>query len=105
MEREQQVQREMEKIKNVIEKMQEQTRGRSPENLQNLMVNGKKFVSDIENLREDIRWQNPVIAVALWREAREQVKQVYAGICEMPNKVKIAVRDKAYSIVDQAVDC
>lgn len=103
MERERQVQREMEKIKNVIEKMQEQTRGRSPENLQNLMVNGKKFVSDIENIREDIRWQKPVIAVALWREAREQVKQVYAGIQEMPDKIKVAIRNKAYSIVDQAV--
>lgn len=103
MERERQVQREMEQIKNIIERMQEQTRGNSPENLRSLMANGKKFVSDIENLRADIRWQKPVIAAALWKEAREQVKQVYTGIREMPDKIKTAVRDKAYSIVDQAV--
>ena len=103
VERERQVQREMEQIKNIIERMQEQTRGSSPENLRNLMANGKKFISDIENLSEDIRWQKPVIAAALWKEAREQVKQVYIGIREMPDKMKTAVRDKAYSIVDQAV--
>jgi hypothetical protein len=103
MERERQVQREMEQIKNIIEQMQEQTRGSSPENLQKLMINSKKFVSDIENLREDIHWQKPVIAAALWKEAREQVKQVYTEIREIPDKIKTAVRDKAYSIVDQAV--
>ena len=102
VERERQVQREMEQIKNIIEQMQEQTRGNSPEDLQKLMANGKKFVSDIENLRADIRWQKPVIAAALWKEAREQVKQVYTGIREMPDKMKVAVRNKAYSIVDQA---
>ncbi|WP_143745097.1 hypothetical protein [Megasphaera cerevisiae] len=101
VERERQVQMEMKQIKNIIEQMQ--TRGSSPENLQNLMVNGKKFVSDIENLCEDIHWQKPVIAAALWKEAREQVKQVYTGIQEMPDKIKTAVRDKAYSMVDQAV--
>lgn len=103
VERERHVQREMEQIKNIIEQMQEQTKGSSPEEMQKLMANGKKFVSDIEHLREDICWQKPVIAAALWKEAREQVKQVYTGIREMPNKVKMAVRDKAYSIVDQAV--
>lgn len=103
IERERQVQREMEQIKNIIERMQEQTRGHSPKNLRNLMANGKKFVSDIENLHADLRWQKPVIAAALWKEAREQVKQVYTGIREMPDKIKTAVRDKAYSIVDQAV--
>lgn len=103
VERERQVRKEMEKIKNIIEQMQEQTRGNSPEDLQKLMANGKKFVSDIENLRADIRWQKPVLAAALWKEACEQVKQVYTGIREIPNKIKIAVRDKTYSIVDQAV--
>ena len=103
MERERHVQREMEQIKNIIERMQEQTRGSSSEKMQNLVTNSEKFVSDIENLREDIRWQKPVIAAALWKEAREQVKQVYTGIQEMPDKVKVAVRNKAYSIVDQAV--
>lgn len=103
VERERQVRKEMEQIKNIIEQMQEQTRGNSSENLQKLMANSKKFVSDIETLREDIRWQKPVIAAALWKEAREQVKQVYTGIREMPDKIKTAVRDKAYSIVDQAV--
>ena len=102
VERERQVRKEMDKIKNIIEQMQEQTRGNSPEDLQKLMANGKKFVSDIENLRADIRWQKPVIAAALWKEAREQVKQVYTGIREMPDKMKVAVRNKAYSIVDQA---
>lgn len=103
VERERQVRKEMEKIKNIIEQMQEQTRGNSPEDLQKLMANGKKFVSDIENFRADIRWQKPVLAAALWKEAREQVKQVYTGIREIPDKIKIAVRDKTYSIVDQAV--
>ena len=103
VERERQVQREMDQIKNIIEQMQNQTRGSSPENLQKLVANGKKFVSDIENLRADIRWQKPVIAAALWKEAREQVKQVYTGILEMPDKMKVAVRNKAYGIVDQAV--
>ena len=103
VERGRQFQREMEQIKNIMEKMQEQIKRRSPENLQKLMTNGKKFVSDIENLREDIRWQKPVIAATLWKEAREQVSQVYTGIREIPNKVKIAVRNKAYNIVDQAV--
>ena len=103
VERERQVQREMEQIKNIIERMQEQTRGSSSEKMQNLVANGEKFVSGIENLRADIRWQKPVIATALWKEAREQVKQVYTGIREMPDKMKVAVRDKAYSIVDQAV--
>ncbi len=103
VERERQVRKEMEKIKNIIEQMQEQTRGNSPEDLQKLMANGKKFVSDIENLRADIRWQKPVLAAVLWKEAREQVKQVYTGIREIPDKIKIAVRDKTYSIVDQAV--
>ena len=103
MERERQVQREMEQIKNIIDQMHEQTIGSSPEKMQKLVANGKKFVSDIENIREDIRWQKPVIAAALWKEAREQVKQVYNGIRKMPNKVKSAVRDKTYNIVDQAV--
>ncbi len=103
MERERQVQREMEQIKNIIEQMHEQTKGSSPEKMQNLVANGKKFVSDIENLREDIRWQKPVIAAALWKEAREQVKQVYTGIREVPDKIKAVVRDKTYSIVDQAI--
>ena len=103
VERERQVQREMEQIKNIIERMQEQTKGRSPEKMQKLVTDSKKFVSDIENFREDIRSQKPVIAAALWKEAREQIKQVYTGIREMPNKVKTAVQDKAYSIVDQAV--
>lgn len=103
MERERQIQREMEKIKNIIEQMQEQTRGSSPEKLQKLVANGKKNICDIENLREDIHWQKPVIAAALWKEAREQVKLVYTGIREMPNKVKVAVRDKTYNIVDLAV--
>ena len=102
VERERQVQRKMEQIKNIIEQMQ-QTKGSSPENLRDLMANGKKFISDTENLREGVRWQKPVIAAALWKEAREQVKQVYTGIQEMPDKIKIAVRDKAYSVVDQAV--
>jgi len=100
---ERQVQREMEQIKNIIERMQEQTRGSSSEKMQNLVDNGEKFVSDIENLRAEIRWQKPVIAAALWKEAREQVKQVYTGIQEMPDKIKVAVRNKAYIIVDQAV--
>ena len=103
VERERQVQREMEQIKNIIEQMQEQTRGSSSEKMKNLVANGAKFVSDIENFRTDIRWQKPVIAAALWKEAREQAKQVYTGIREMPDKLKMAVRDKAYSIVDQAV--
>ena len=103
VERERQVQREMEQIKNIIERMQEQTRGSSSEKMQNLVANGEKFVSDIENFRADIRWQKPVIAAALWKEACEQVKQVYTGIQEMPDKIKVAVRNKAYSIVDQAV--
>ena len=103
MERERQVQREMEQIKNIIEQMQEQTKGSSPEKMQKLVASSKKFVSDIENLREDIRCQKPVIAAALWKEAREQVKMVYTGIREMPDKIKVVVRDKAYSIVDQAV--
>lgn len=103
VERERQVQREMEQIKNIIERMQEQTKGSSSEKMQNLVANGEKFVSDIENLRADIRWQKPVIATALWKEAREQVKQIYTGIQEMPDKMKVAVRNKAYSIVDQAV--
>ena len=103
MERERQVQREMDQIKNIIEQMQEQTKDSSPKEMQKLMANGKKFVSDIENLREDICWQKPVIAAALWKEAREQVKQVYTGIREIPDKIKAAVRDKTYSIVDQAI--
>ena len=103
VERERKVQREMEQIKNIIERMQEQTRGSSSEKMQNLVANGEKFVSDIENFRADIRWQKPVIAAALWKEACEQVKQVYTGIQEMPDKIKVAVRNKAYSIVDQAV--
>ncbi|WP_196605408.1 hypothetical protein [Pectinatus haikarae] len=103
VERERQVQREMEQIKNIIERMQEQTRGSSSEKMQNLVDNGEKIISDIENLRAEIRWQKPVIAAALWKEAREQVKQVYTGIQEMPDKIKVAVRNKAYSIVDQAV--
>ena len=103
VERERQVQREMEQIKNIIERMQEQTNGNSSEKIQNLVSNGEKFVSDIENLHTDIRWQKPVIATALWKEAREQVKQVYTGIQEMPDKMKVAVRNKTYSIVDQAV--
>ncbi|WP_196605414.1 hypothetical protein [Pectinatus haikarae] len=103
MERERQVQRKMEQIKNIIEQMQERTKGSSPEEMQKLMVNGKKFVSDIENLREDIRWQKPVIVAALWKEVGEQVKQVYTGIREVPGKIKAAVRDKTYSIVDQAI--
>ena len=69
VERERQVQREMEQIKNIIERMQEQTRGSSSEKMQNLVANGEKFVSGIENLRADIRWQKPVIATALWKEA------------------------------------
>ena len=103
VERERQVQREMEQIKNIVERMQEQTRGSSSEKMQNLVANGEKFVSDIEKFRADIRWQKPVIAAALWKEAREQVKQVYNGIQEMPDKIKVAIRNKAYSIVDQAV--
>lgn len=103
VERERQVQREMEQIKNIVERMQEQTRGSSSEKMQNLVANGEKFVSDIEKFRADIRWQKPVIAAALWKEAREQVKQVYTGIQEMPDKIKVAIRNKAYSIVDQAV--
>ena len=103
MERERQVQREMEQIKNIIEQMQEQTKGSLPEKMQKLVASSKKFVSDIENLLEDIRWQKPVIAAALWKEAREQVKQIYIDIREMPNKVKTSIRDKTYSIVDQAV--
>lgn len=103
VERERQVQREMEQIKNIVERMQEQTRVSSSEKMQNLVANGEKFVSDIENFHADIRWQKPVIAAALWKEAREQVKQVYTGIQEMPDKIKVAVRNKAYSIVDQAV--
>lgn len=103
MERERQVQREMEQIKNIIEQMQEQTKGSLPEKMQKLVASSKKFVSDIENLREDSRWQKPVIAAVLWQEAHEQVKQVYTGIREMPDKIKTAVRDKAYSVVDQAV--
>ena len=103
MERERQVQREMDQIKNIIEQMQEQTKDSSPKEMQKLMANGKKFVSDIENLREDICWQKPVIAAALWKEAREQVKQVCTGIREIPDKIKAAVRDKTYSIVDQAI--
>ncbi|WP_432718740.1 hypothetical protein [Pectinatus frisingensis] len=103
MERERQVQREMEQIKNIIKQMQEQTIGSSPEKLQELTANGKKFVSDIKTLREDIRWEKPVIAAALWKEARDQVKQVYTGIREIPDKIKVAVRDKTYSIVDQAI--
>ncbi|WP_019553326.1 hypothetical protein [Propionispira raffinosivorans] len=103
IEREWQVQREMEQIKNIIEQIQEQTKGSSPEKMQKLVASSKKFVSDIENLRADIRWQKPVIATALWKEAREQVKQVYTGIQEMPDKIKTAVQDKAYSMVDQAV--
>ena len=103
MERERQVQREMDQIKNIIEQMQEQTKDSSPKEMQKLMANGKKFVSDIENLREDICWQKPVIAAALWKEAREQVKQVCTGIRERPDKIKAAVRDKTYSIVDQAI--
>lgn len=42
-------------------------------------------------------------SVVLWKEAREQIKQIYTGIQEMPDKVKVAVRNKAYGIVDQAV--
>lgn len=103
VERERQVQREMEQIKNIIERMQEQTNGSSSEKMQNLVANGEKFVSNIENLRANIRWQKPVIAAALWKEAREQVKQIYTGIQEMPDKMKVAVRNKAYGIVDQAV--
>lgn len=103
MERERQVQREMDQIKNIIEQMQEQTKDGSPKEMQKLMDNGKKFVSDIENLREDICWQKPVIAAALWKEAREQVKQVCTGIQEIPDKIKAAVRDKTYRIVDQAI--
>ena len=103
VERERQVQREIEQIKNIIERMQEPIRGSSSEKMQNLLANGEKIVSDIENLRADIRWQKPVIAAALWKEAREQVNQVYTGILEMPDKMKVAVRNKAYSIVDQAV--
>lgn len=103
MERERQVQREMDQIKNIIEQMQEQTKDSSPKEMQKLMANGKKFVSDIENIREDICWQKPIIAAALWKEAREQVKQVCTGIREIPDKIKAAVRDKTYSIVDQAI--
>ncbi|MGE1063612.1 hypothetical protein NXG27_13455 [Megasphaera paucivorans] len=103
VERERQVQREMEQIKHIIERMQEQTKGSSPENLRDLMAKGKTFISDTENLRESIHWQKPVIAAALWKEAREQVKQVYTGIQEMPDKIKTAVRDKAYSMMDQAI--
>ena len=103
VERERQVQREMEQIKNIIERMQEQTKGSASEKMQNLVANGEKFVSDIENLRAEVRWQKPVIAAALWKEAREQVKQIYTGIQEMPDKMKVAVRNKAYGIVDQAV--
>lgn len=103
VERERQVQREMEQIKNIIERMQEQTKGSASEKMQNLVADGEKFVFDIENLRAEVRWQKPVIAAALWKEAREQVKQIYTGIQEMPDKMKVAVRNKAYGIVDQAV--
>ncbi len=102
VERERQVQREMEQIKNIIERMQEQTKSSASEKMQNLVANGEKFVSDIENLREEVRWQKPVIAAALWKEAREQVKQIYTDIQEIPDKMKVAVRNKTYSIVDQA---
>ena len=103
VERERQVQREMEQIKNIIEQMQGQIKGSSSEKIRELVANSKKIVSDIDVLRTDIRWQKPVIAAALWKEAREQVKQVYTGIREIPDKIKTAVRDEAYSIVDQAV--
>ena len=103
VERERQVQREMEQIKNIIERMQEQTKGSSSEKMWELVANGEKFVSDMENLRADIRWQKPVIATALWKEAREQVKQVYTGIRKMPNKVQMAARYKTYGIVDLAI--
>lgn len=86
----------MEQIKNIIDQIHEQTIGNSPEKMQKLVANGKKIVSDIENIRKDIRWQKSVIAAALWKEAQEQVKQVYNGIREMPNKVKMAARYKTY---------
>ena len=97
------IQHAREQINNIIEQMQEQTKGSLPEKMQKLVASSKKFVSDIENIRADICWQKPVIAAALWKEACEQVKQVYTGIQEMPDKIKVAVRNKAYGIVDQAV--
>ncbi len=104
MERERQVWWEMEQIKNIIDQMHEQAIGSSSEKMQRLAANGEKFIADIENFREGIRWKKPVIAAALWKEAREQAKQVYTGIQKMPNKIKASVQDKAYSMVDQAVE-
>jgi len=103
VERERQLQLEMKQIKHMMVSMNELLQGVPLEERTDLASHGGDFVSDIELLRKDIRSLKPVVAAAVWKEAHDHVHQVYTDIREIPNKVKTAIQDKAYHIVDRVV--
>lgn len=103
LEKDRRMQAEMDAMRQQLETMQQMMQNFSPEAISQCVLAGMQFLKESETARKDALEQKSPAAASLYQAARQSVQNVYANIQNAPQRMKIAVQNKAYETADKAV--
>ena len=103
LEREKVFRQELQAVKENLEQMQKDMSGNYPEEMKKFMTAGMALLEKVEEIKKEAKAQKPLVAAQLLNETKVSVHKVYNEIREMPGKIKEAIKNKSYEMIDFAV--
>jgi len=103
LEHEAQMRREQQKIIKKMEELKELLKNYSPDNTSKLIDLCMQFHEEIENIRKEAKEKKTPATVEMYRATKEVVHEVYTDIKAMPMRIKDAIKNKAYEMVDAGI--
>ena len=100
LEKDRQMQEQMEAMRKQIEIMQQMMMNFSPEAVSKCVLAGMQFLKESEATRQEAVQQKNS---SLYKAARQAVSDVYQNVVDAPHKIKISIQNKAYETADRAV--
>lgn len=100
LEKDRQMQEQMEAMRKQMEVMQQMMMNFSPEAVSKCLLAGMQFLKESEAARQEaVHQKNP----SLYKVARQAVSDVYQNVVDAPHKIKMSIQNKAYETADRAV--
>ena len=103
LESDNQMKLEAKEIRKAMAEMMDDTRSHSPEEMNNAIFLGMRFQRDVDAIRRDAKEQKTPATAQLYQAAKATVHEVYTDIKEMPGRIKEAIKNKAYNVVDAGI--
>ena len=100
LEKDRQMQEQMEAMRKQIEIMQQMMMNFSPEAVSKCVLAGMQFLKESEATRQEAVQQKNS---SLYKAARQAVSDVYQNVVDAPHKIKMSIQNKAYETADRAV--